>query len=101
MATTTAIIALGTTPGRKTSSPISVDAGQVKTVGIFAAAGNSIPGDCYAWVGQVPPAGGEPIFYAYLDGERPAVSLSSPGDYDIYIDRVGAAGVQVGAFQAV
>lgn len=101
MATVSAIIALGTTADRKTSTPVSVDAGQVKTVGIFAASGNRIPGDCYAWVAQVPPAGGEPIFYARLTGERPAVSLSSPGDYDIYIDKVGAAGVQIGAFQAV
>lgn len=101
MATTTAIIALGTTASRKTVSPVSVDAGQIKTVGIFAASGSRVPGDCYAWVAQVPPAGGEPIFYARLHGDMPAVSLSSPGDYDIYIDTVGSAGVQIGAFQSV
>ena len=101
MATTTAVIALGTTANRVTASPVTIDAGQVKTVGIFAATGFSIPGDCYAWVGQVMPAGGEPIVYARLSGERPGVSLTSPGDYHIYISTVGAAGIQIGAFQAV
>lgn len=101
MATTTAVIALGTAPSRVTATAITVDQGQVKTVGIFAATGFSIPGDCYAWVGQVMPAGGAPIVYARLSGEQPGVALSSPGDFHIYIDTVGSAGTQVGAFQVV
>lgn len=98
MATTSSIIALGTTLNRKTAAVVSVDAGQVKTVGIYVASGQ-IPSDVMAYVTQVTP--GAPVRYCRLTADNPAVSLGSPGDYDVCIDSVGSHGIQVGAFKAV
>lgn len=89
------IIALGNAIGRATSTPVTVAAGEVKTVGLYVAAGD-VPADVMAYVAMRTP--GAPVRFDRLTSGVPGVALVSPGDYDVYIDSVGRAGVNVGAF---
>lgn len=91
------ILALGNTASRVTATPVTVAAGETKTVGLYVASGD-IPVDVMAYVAMRTP--GAPVKFDRLGTSNPAVALISPGDYDVYIDSVGKAGTQIGAFVA-